>query len=68
VGLPPGRPGANFTRFDHLVSAVSELDRATNSYRSFGFNFSPGGRHERYGTHNALIRLGGAAYVELLGV
>ena len=66
MGLPPGRPGAKLTRFGHLVIAVS--DRATDSYRSLGFNISPGGRHERHDTHNALIRFGGAAYVELLGV
>ena len=56
------------TRFDHLVIAVSDLDRAVDSYRSLGFGVSPGGRHERHGTHNALIRFGGPDYVELLGV
>ena len=56
------------TRFDHLVIAVSDLDRAVASYRSLGFGVSPGGRHERHGTHNALIRFGGPGYVELLGV
>ena len=56
------------TRFDHLVIAVSDLDRAMDSYRSLGFEVFPGGRHEHRGTHNALIRFGGLDYVELRGV
>jgi catechol 2,3-dioxygenase-like lactoylglutathione lyase family enzyme len=56
------------TRFDHAVIAVSDLDRAVEAYRSLGFDVSPGGRHEHRGTHNALIRFGGADYIELLGV
>lgn len=56
------------TRFDHLVIAVSDLDRAIDSYRSLGFEVFAGGRHEHRGTHNALIRFGGLDYVELLGV
>lgn len=56
------------TRFDHLVIAVSDLDRAVDAYRSLGFEVFPGGRHEHRGTHNALIRFGGLDYVELLGV
>ncbi len=56
------------TRFDHLVITVSDLDRAVASYRSLGFDVSPGGRHERHGTHNALIRFGDFGYVEMLGV
>ena len=56
------------TRFDHLVIAVSDLDRAIASYRSLGFDVSPGGRHQHHGTHNALIRFAGLDYVELLGI
>ena len=56
------------TRFDHLVVAVSDLDRAIDSYRALGYEVFPGGRHEHRGTHNALIRFGGLDYVELLGV
>jgi catechol 2,3-dioxygenase-like lactoylglutathione lyase family enzyme len=56
------------TRFDHAVIAVSNLDRAIEAYRSLGFDVFPGGRHEHRGTHNALIRFGGADYIELLGV
>ena len=56
------------TRFDHAVIAVADLERATEAYSALGFDVSPGGRHEHRGTHNALIRFGGADYVELLGV
>lgn len=56
------------TRFDHAVIAVSDLDRAIEAYRSLGFDVFSGGRHEHRGTHNALIRFGGADYIELLGV
>jgi catechol 2,3-dioxygenase-like lactoylglutathione lyase family enzyme len=56
------------TRFDHAVIAVADLERAIEVYRALGFDVSPGGRHEHRGTHNALIRFGGADYVELLGV
>jgi catechol 2,3-dioxygenase-like lactoylglutathione lyase family enzyme len=56
------------TRFDHAVIAVSDLERAVEAYRSLGFDVFPGGRHEHRGTHNALIRFGGADYIELLGV
>src|SRR5918996_4655982 len=55
-------------RFDHAVIAVSDLDRAFEAYRRLGFDVFPGGRHEHRGTHNALIRFGGADYIELLGV
>jgi catechol 2,3-dioxygenase-like lactoylglutathione lyase family enzyme len=56
------------TRFDHAVIAVSDLERAIEAYRSLGFDVFAGGRHEHRGTHNALIRFGGADYIELLGV
>jgi catechol 2,3-dioxygenase-like lactoylglutathione lyase family enzyme len=56
------------TRFDHAVIAVGDLDLAIEAYGALGFEVFPGGRHENRGTHNALIRFGGADYVELLGV
>ena len=55
-------------RFDHLVIAVADLDRAIGAYESLGFEVFPGGRHENLGTHNALIRFGNLGYIELLGV
>jgi len=56
------------TRFDHAVIAVADLRRAIEVCGALGFDVFPGGRHEHRGTHNALIRFGGADYVELLGV
>src|ERR687893_2662907 len=56
------------TRFDHAVIAVGDLDLAIEAYGALGFDVFPGGRHEHRGTHNALIRFGGADYLELLGV
>lgn len=56
------------TRFDHAVIAVADLHRAIEAYRALGFDVFPGGRHEHRGTHNALIRFGGADYIELLGI
>ncbi|HEX5911854.1 MAG TPA: VOC family protein [Rubrobacter sp.] len=56
------------TRFDHAVIAVADLDRAMEAYSALGFDVFPGGRHEHRGTHNALIRFGGADYIELLGI
>ena len=62
------RESSMITRFDHVVIAVADLERAIEAYRALGFDVSPGGRHEQRGTHNALIRFGGADYIELLGV
>ena len=56
------------SRFDHAVIAVADLHRAIEAYRALGFDVFPGGRHEHRGTHNALIRFGGADYIELLGI
>jgi catechol 2,3-dioxygenase-like lactoylglutathione lyase family enzyme len=56
------------SRFDHAVIAVADLHRAIEAYGALGFDVFPGGRHEHRGTHNALIRFGGADYIELLGI
>src|ERR671921_2508870 len=47
---------------------IARFDHAVEAYRRLGFEVFPGGRHEHRGTHNALIRFGGADYIELLGV
>lgn len=54
-------------RFDHAVIAVGNLGRAVESYGKLGFGVAAGGRHDRRGTHNAIVRFG-ADYLELLGV
>ena len=52
---------------DHLVYAVADLDAAcTDIEQRTGIRPSYGGQHVGLGTHNAVLDLGAAAYVELL--
>ena len=54
-------------RFDHIVVAVKDLNKAITTYRNgLGFTVVPGGEHPA-GTHNALVHFG-LSYVELLAV
>lgn len=53
------------TQIDHVVIVTRDLDTAVAGYRELGFTVVPGGRHS-VGTHNALIALADAAYVELI--
>jgi catechol 2,3-dioxygenase-like lactoylglutathione lyase family enzyme len=54
-------------RFDHIVVAVKDLNKAIATYRNgLGFTVVPGGDHPT-GTHNALVHFG-LSYVELLAV
>ncbi|KPF62603.1 hypothetical protein IP69_20200 [Bosea sp. AAP35] len=50
---------------DHIVIAVSDLDRATADYIALGFTVLPGGAHPR-GSRNALVVLGDGAYLEII--
>jgi hypothetical protein len=52
---------------DHLVYAVADLNAAcTDIEQRTGIRPSYGGQHVGLGTHNAVLDLGDAAYVELL--
>lgn len=54
-------------RFDHIVVAVKDLNKAITTYRNgLGFTVVPGGEHPS-GTHNALVHFG-IYYVELLAI
>lgn len=54
-------------RFDHIVVAVKDLEKAIETYRTgLGLTVVPGGDHPS-GTHNALVHFG-IHYVELLAV
>ena len=53
-------------RLDHVVFAVPDLDRAAVRFRDeFGLDSTEGGRHERWGTANRIVPLGGQ-YLELV--
>lgn len=58
-----GLPG----RVDHLVLGSPDLDLAVEHCETLlGVRARPGGRHPRWGTHNALLSLGPSTYLELI--
>ena len=53
---------------DHLVYAVPNLvEGIAGIERLFGCDVVPGGRHESWGTANALVSLGESCYLEIIG-
>ena len=54
---------------DHLVVTAPSLDEgAAWIERHLGVAPGPGGRHPRMGTHNRVLRLGAAAYLEVIAI
>ncbi len=57
------------TRLDHLVVAAATLDDGARwAQARLGVAVPAGGKHERFGTHNRVLRLGEACYLEILAV
>jgi hypothetical protein len=56
-----------FTRIDHLMICVPDLERGMQAYTRLGFSIHPGGVHAGKGTHNA-IAFNDADYLELLAI
>lgn len=51
---------------DHFIVLVNELNPAMETYRSLGFEVAPGGEHQAFGSHNALVPLADGTYLELV--
>ncbi len=56
-----------FTRIDHVMICVPDLQRGLDQYGKMGFNIYPGGVHTGKGTHNA-IAFNQDDYIELLAI
>jgi catechol 2,3-dioxygenase-like lactoylglutathione lyase family enzyme len=57
----------SFTRIDHVMIAVPELDRGIDTYARLGFSVQPGGEHPGIGTYNA-IAFNEEDYLELIAI
>ncbi len=56
------------SRVDHLVYGTPDLEDTVDWLeRQTGVRAAPGGQHLKYGTRNALVALGPATYLEILG-
>lgn len=54
---------------DHLVIGASSLDEGATFIRDrFGVEIPAGGKHVSMGTHNRLMRLGPASYLEVIAI
>jgi catechol 2,3-dioxygenase-like lactoylglutathione lyase family enzyme len=56
-----------FTRIDHIMICVPDLQQGIAQYRRMGYNVQPGGVHPGKGTHNA-IAFNDEDYLELLAI
>jgi len=56
-----------FTRIDHVMICVPDLERGVAQFQKLGFNIYPGGNHPGKGTHNA-IAFNTEDYIEILAI
>jgi hypothetical protein len=58
------RPG-----IDHLVMGAADLEQGCRQVSErLGVPLAPGGRHAHMGTHNRLLKLGQASYLEVIAI